>query len=54
MRLAERRLPAKVRQELPTQLLVLVNRLLLADLEALGLLRVEIVCVVGHSSCVCS
>lgn len=34
-----------------TQLLVLVDCLLLSDLEALGLLGVEVVCVVGHGGC---
>ena len=35
-----------------TQLLVLIERLLLTNLEALGLLCVEIVVVVGHACCV--
>jgi hypothetical protein len=33
---------------LHTKLLVLVDGFLLADFEALGLLRVEVVCVVRH------
>lgn len=38
----------ELKLESPTQVLVLVERLLLTNLEALGLLCVEIVVVVGH------